>query len=76
MILSAILDKSARVNFSKANQIARARRASSNKFTKFPHIYIAYFLTLLARAIGGFFFSADLCGSSNSFSDLNGEIFS
>ena len=28
MISSAIWDKSARVNFSKANQIARARRAS------------------------------------------------
>ena len=29
MISSAIWDKSARVNFSKANQIARARRASA-----------------------------------------------
>ena len=29
MISSAILDKSARVNFSKANQIARARKASA-----------------------------------------------
>ena len=29
MISSAIWDKSARVNFSKTNQIARARRASA-----------------------------------------------
>ena len=29
MISSAVWDKSARVNFSKANQIARARRASA-----------------------------------------------
>ena len=29
MISSAIWDKSARVNFSKANKIARARRASA-----------------------------------------------
>ena len=29
MISSAIWDKSARVNFSKVNQIARARRASA-----------------------------------------------